>query len=222
MISNNTIFTVPKAGGGASTENIQTVKNLATFPPLQSRTVSVNGQYMSPASLTFSFLEPIQIYQDTEIQTVKFYLHTGSGSDSLYMALYKYDLSNDQMVKVTGAEWSILAPNLTASASGYTVSLSSPITIGSGTYYMAVIPTSINLLFEGFSVLSGSHLIDFNTYYGDVSLNNTATNGSRIHIFRTDPAQITITPTSLPNTIPMSQMLLIYFNVWLKLPNLIH
>lgn len=209
-------------GGGGSLENIQVFKGWTSFPPLQARTVSVNGQYASTASLTFSSVEPINIYQDTEIQKVKFYIHTGNASDSLYMALYKYDLPNDKMVKVTGAEWSVLAPNLSASASGYTVSLPSPITIGSGTYYLGMIPTSLSLRFEGFSVLSGSALIDFYMYKGDVSINNTATNNTRIHIFRTDASQITITPTSLPAEIPMSQMQLIYFNIWIKLPNLIY
>lgn len=209
-------------GGGGSLENVEVFKGFARFPPIQSRTISLQGQYVSPAALTFSSVEPINIYQDTEIQTVKFYLHTGNASDSLYMALYKYDLANDKMVKVTGAEWSILAPNLSAGGSGYTVSLPSPITIGSGTYYLGMIPTSINLRFEGVSVLSGTTQIDYYVYSGDVGINNTATNGTRIHIFRSDASKITITPTALPNEILMSEMQLIFFNVWVKMPNLIY
>ena len=216
------IILPPSGGGGGSLENIQVYKGWTSFPPLQSRTVSVNGYLASNAQLTFSSVEPINIYQDTEIQTVKFYLHTGSSTENLYMALYKYDLPNDKMVKVTGAEWSVLAPNLSASQSGYTVSLSSPITIGSGTYYLGMIPTGASLKFEGVSMLSGSLLVDFYMYKGDVSINNTATNNTRIHIFRTDASQITITHTNLPAEIPMSKMLLIYFNQWLKLPNLIY
>lgn len=208
-------------GGGASLENAEVFKGYAKFPPLQARTVSVNGYALNPATLYFSSVEPIQIYQDTEIQTVKGFIHTGSATDSLYMALYKYDFENDKMVKVSGAEWSILAPNLSASQAGYTVNLASPITISAGTYYMAMIPTGAGVKFEGINVLSQVQAIDFYMYTGDVSINNTATNGTRIHIFRTDSSQITITPTALPSEIPMSQMQLIYFNVWMKMPNLI-
>lgn len=216
------IILPPSGGGGGSLENIDVFKGWAKFPPLQSRTVSVNGYIASTAQLTFSSVEPIQIYQDTEIQTVKLFLHTGGASDSLYMALYKYDYTNDKMVKVDGAEWSILAPNLSASQAGYSVSLSSPITIGAGTYYLGMIPVGTTIKFEGVSMLSGNTLVDFYMYKGDVSINNTATNNTRIHIFRTDAGQISITPTNLPDEIPMSKMLLIYFNQWLKLPNLIY
>lgn len=209
-------------GGGGSLENIEVFKGFAKFPPLQTRTVSVNGQIASTVQLSFDSTQPIQIYQDTEIQTVKFYLHTGGSSDSLYMALYKYDYDNDKMVKVTGAEWSVLAPNLSAGGSGYTVSLPSPITIGTGTYYLGMIPQGTTIRFEGFSMLSGTALVDFYMYRGDVSINNTATNGTRIHLFKTDAGQITINPTALPAEILMSQMLLIYFNTWYKIPSLIY
>jgi hypothetical protein len=218
-----TVENLPSGGGGsASLSNSEVFKGYAKFPPLQARTVSVNGTAISPSNLYFSAVEPLQIYQDTQIQTVKGFIHTGSAADSLYMALYKYDFENDKMVKVESAEWSILAPNLSASQAGYTVSLGSPITIGPGTYYMAMIPTGTGVRFEGFSMLSGSALIDFYMYTGDVSINNTATNGTRIHLFRTDAGQITITPTALPAEIPMSQMQLIYFNTWVKMPNLIY
>lgn len=223
MISNNTIFTVPKTGGGASLSNSEIFKGFAKFPSLQARTINLTSSFISNASLYFSSVEPIQIYQDTEIQTVKGFISVGNASDSLYMALYKYDLPNDKMVKVTGAEWSILAPNLSGSSSGYTVNLASPITIGAGTYYMAMITgISGGVKFESSNALSQVNLVDFQMYTGDVSINNTGTFGTRIHIFRTDSSQITITPTALPSEILMSQMQLIYFNTWIKMPNLIY
>ena len=208
-------------GGGASLSNSEVFKGFAKFPPLQARTVSVSPIAMSPASLYFSSLEPIQIYQDTEIQTVKGFIYTGNASSSLYITLYKYDFANDKMVKVTGAEWSILAPNLSASQSGYTVNLASPVTIEAGTYYLGTIPTDTNIAFESFSMLSGSSKIDVYMYKGDVSINNTATNNTRIHIFRTNSSQITINPAALPAEISMSKMQLIYFNSFIKMPNLI-
>jgi hypothetical protein len=215
-------FIISGGGGGSSLANSEVFKGFAKFPPLQARTVSVNGYAISPVNLYFSSVEPIQIYQDTEIQTVKGFIHTGSATDSLYMALYKYDYPNDKMVKVENAEWSIVAPNLTGNQSGYTVNLPSAITLSPGTYYMAMIPTGTGVKFEGINALSGSALFDFKMYTGDVSFNNTATNGTRIHIFRTDASQITITPTALPSEILMSQMQLIYFNTWVKMPNLIY
>jgi hypothetical protein len=216
-------FIIGNGGGsGASLTNSEVFKGFAKFPPLQARTVSVNGYAISPVNLYFSAVEPLQIYQDTEIQTVKGFIHTGSSSDSLYIALYRYDYDTDKMIKVNGAEWSILAPNLSGSQAGYTVSLASPITISAGTYFMAMIPTGTGVRFEGVNALSGSTLFDFKMYAGDVSINDTATNNTRIHLFRTDAGQITITPTALPAEILMSQMQLIYFNSWVKMPNLIY
>ena len=175
------------SGGGGSLKNIDVFKGWAKFPSLQARTVNITGYFISNASLYFSSVEPIQIYQDTEIQTVKGFIHTGSASDSLYMALYKYDLPNDKMLKVDGAEWQILAPNLSGSQSGYTVNLASPITIGAGTYYMAMITgVSGGVRFEGVNALSQVNMVDFTIYTGDVSINNTSTYGTRVHIFRTD------------------------------------
>lgn len=216
-------FIIGNGGGGGSLENSEVFKGFAKFPPLQARTINITSAFISNVSLYFSSVEPIQIYQDTEIQTVKGFIHTGNASDSLYMALYKYDHTNDKMVKVTGAEWSILAPNLSASQAGYTVNLASPITIGAGTYFMAMITgISGGVKFEASNALSQVNMVDFTMYTGDVSINNTATNGTRIHIFRTDSSQITITPTALPAEILMSQMQLIYFNTWVKMPNLIY
>lgn len=210
-------------GGGASLENAEVFKGFAKFPPLQARTVTTNGYFISNAALYFSSVEPIQIYQDTEIQTVKGFIHTGNPSDSLYMALYKYDQPNDKMVKVTGAEWSILAPNLSASQAGYSVSLASPITIGAGTYFMSMIPSlSGGIKFEGVNALSQVNMVDFTMYTGDVSINNTGTYGTRVHIFRTDSSLITINPAALPAEIAMSKMQMIYFNTWVKMPNLIY
>ena len=84
-----TVENLPSGGGSASLSNSEVFKGYAKFPPLQARTVSVNGYAISPSSLYFSAVEPLQIYQDTQIQTVKGFIHTGSAADSLYMALYK-------------------------------------------------------------------------------------------------------------------------------------
>lgn len=213
---------LPPSGGGSS-ENIDVFKGWAKFPALQARTINITSAFISNVSLYFSSVEPIQIYQDTEIQTVKGFIHTGSASDSLYMALYKYDLPNDKMLKVDGAEWQILAPNLSGSQSGYTVNLASPITIGAGTYYMAMITgISGGVKFEASNALSQVNMVDFTIYTGDVSINNTSTYGTRVHIFRTDSSLITINPAALPAEIPMSKMQMIYFNTWVKMPNLIY
>lgn len=212
-------FNILSGGGGLN--NAPIFKGFARFPDMQSKTVSVNGYAISPASLYFSSVEPIQIFQETEIQTVKGFIHTGSASDSLYMALYRYDLQNDKMIKVDGAEWQILAPNLSGSQSGYTVNLAAPVTIEAGTYYLGIIPTGTGVRFEGMNVLSGSFVYTNKMYRGDVSINDTSTNGARVHIFRTDASLITINPAALPAEISMSKMQMIYFNNWVKLPNII-
>ena len=115
--------------------NVNIPKGYAKFPDQYGAAPSLVAQAFSNTFIRFNPNQQIQIWQDTEIQDVKYWVASASATDEWYIGLYRYDYPDDKFIKAT--QWTATAGQLSATG-GISLSLSSPITIQNGTYYIGV------------------------------------------------------------------------------------
>jgi len=129
---------IKPSGGGAvagALENVPYITDIAPFPQTYAYPTSQNAtDYGVGIRWRMSPREAIQIWQDTEINEIRYYVVTASNTDEWYFPLYKYDYPNNKFVKIT--QWTVNAPGLAATG-GISVTLpGGPITITPGTYFI--------------------------------------------------------------------------------------
>lgn len=121
-------------GGGGTLENVPYITDVAPFPQTYAYPTSQNAtDYGVGIRWRMSPREAIQIWQDTEVNEIRYYVVTGSPTDEWYFPFYKYDYPNNKFVKVT--QWTINAPNLSASGAISATLSGGPITLSAGTYF---------------------------------------------------------------------------------------
>lgn len=117
-----------------SLENVEIIKGYAKLPPTHSATPSITNQTIFATTyMRFNPNQQIQIWQNTEVQDVRYLIRVGSASDEWYVGLYKFDYPNDKFTKV--AQWDAVAGDLTTAGS-ITLRLPSPITLTPATYFI--------------------------------------------------------------------------------------
>ena len=94
---------IKPSGGGAvagALENVPYITDIAPFPQTYAYPTSQNAtDYGVGIRWRMSPREAIQIWQDTEINEIRYYVVTASNTDEWYFPLYKYDYPNNKFVK---------------------------------------------------------------------------------------------------------------------------
>jgi len=184
--------------GGGSLNNIEVPKGLCKYLPLYNGYPYAWSYNFANDRLRFQPAQTIQIYQDTVIETIKYYVTTGSATDVWYCGLYKYDLPNDKYVKQ--CQWDMATLSVAGAVSQ---TLATPITIGPGTYFIGV--KSKDATAWGFAINSNNpNRTQIQWHKADTDI---AVHTSRINYFQINiSAALTVLPTEILNSSP------IYYN----------
>lgn len=220
-ISNSIQSTVLDGSGGlpdVGIRNVDVIKGYAKYPMHYGPSPQIQAYRIVSNSVTFSFFQPIQIYQDTEINEIKYNFMIGSSTDQWYVGLYKFDLPNNKLLK--SAQWNFL--NVT-SAGDYSATLSGgPITISSGTYLMGAKSKDITVYGHAVNNTSGvANRIQTPIWSGDTLPNQVSG-----HLGMYTTARFAVPDPSssvLPDEFDFSSpSLVLYFNLGIYMPYLIY
>jgi NADPH-dependent ferric siderophore reductase len=150
-----------------SLENVEIIKGYARLAPTYMASPIVANQAIISSAMRFNPNQQIQIWQNTEVQDVRYLIRVGSATDEWYIGLYKFDYPNDKLVKI--AQWDALAGDLTASGA-ITLRLASSITLTPATYYIGI--KSLNSTAQGYRVNTNEQM--YQQWTGDQLPNTTS------------------------------------------------
>ena len=171
-------------------DNVEVIKGLTKYPSHYGINPDIRAYGLANSLIWFNLTQKYNFYQDTEIEDIKYYFYGGGGN--WYVALYKYDLPNNKFLKQ--CQWDCAVPT----SGDYTFSLSGgPVTIGTGTYFIAVKSDTTAVLSHA-SYYSSNDRVMSDEWNGE-GLPNDRTQQLNIVFYSVDPA-VTVLPDEIDFT----------------------